>query len=1438
MKTIIPNLQKIILYIFFLSLASSLFAETEPNDSYANANPLVLNENITGTIGVDDRIDFYKINITEDGRLSLLDSTGGTIQYYITLFDDDGSTKIQSHIRYYDNSGGRISVNLSPGTYYVKFDLYGSNPSGMYKLNADFVKTTYPGDIESNDISADAQILNLNNRNTGNLGNRKDGSYDFTDWWKFTVAEDGRLEIRDTTEAPLQYYISIYDADGTSKINEVLRYNDNSGGRLAVNLAPGTYFIKLNMYGQQYSIYGSYVVFPAFIPTTFPGDKEPNDVAEKADSLTLNKLNTGNLGKRKDNDYDFTDWWRLKIEEDGRLEINDSTATTLQYYVTIFDADATSQIQQLLRYRDNSGGRLAVNLSPGIYYLKLNMYGQQYSTYGSYKIDPVFTPTTYPGDKEPNDLTENADSLKLNKLNTGNLGNRKDGDYDFIDWWKFTVEEDGRLEIIDTTEVSLQYYIALWVKEGEKVIKEELRYRDNSGGRIAISLSPGDYYIRLKMYGQSYGTYGTYTINPVFVPTNYAGDAEPNDSIQWAQPINTESRNTGNLGSVRQGIYDEIDWWKLELKEDGLLTIADSTESNLAYYISIYEDDGETLIKQELRYKDNSGRRVQSKLTAGTYFVRLKKYGGNYTTYGSYTLDFKQLPKPLAKFELAKNINSIVLTNQSENADTYQWSFDDGSSSKLKNPSHTFSQPGDYLVELIVSNDYGNDTTSAELSIYGISEIKPQKGGNSGEVTITVLGGGLSKDANIKLQHKDYPSLEASSVYFYERGALRATFDLRNAALELYDIVVENPGKEPVVKEKAFMVVQADEPKPWVNLSGRSRALLNRWQTYTIFYGNTGNVDADLVPVWITVSDPINNQIQFSDLDVLYPDYAEDNNLNHKLDSIDFYFDIDTLWGKYEPTRVFPLYIPKIPAGYTGSLSFKIKTTSEVRINVWNNAPLMENGQLKSFCLEGNSLLGKCIEEAKIRAMRDLALTYIGLIPGGGCITSLTKEFFAIRDMRMQDFSKRRSWGSFTYAMTSLFLGCVADLVPVTKLWQLGIAVTGTIQFLHDGIYAAHNECHEKFGMGSHKNKNIRGVTSFDPNEIVGPLGYGSGNYIDKVKTVNYTIFFENKSSAGAPAQEIWIKDTLDMEKFDLDEFTFQEVSLGDSIKIPLFGQKEFAIDVDLRPKQEIIGRIIGSLDTLTGIVSVYFNSLNPETMETNEDPGLGILPPNINPHEGEGNVSFTVNLKEPSNGLKFANSATIIFDFNEPIKTNTWINTIDTIPPASKIENYNYDSNTGEVVLNLSGSDNLTGIEYYTIYMSKNDSAFIPVLRTSENSVRYKADENLEYRFYSLASDSIGNIESDPQVADISFKLTSATKLSENDYKVFPNPATDELFVQSSYSGIKYIEIISTDGKTVYIGTKIGNLVQINVNGFDKGIYLLKISDEELTTVKKIVIN
>jgi hypothetical protein len=67
--------------------------------------------------------------------------------------------------------------------------------------------------------------------------------------------------------------------------------------------------------------------------------------------------------------------------------------------------------------------------------------------------------------------------------------------------------------------------------------------------------------------------------------------------------------------------------------------------------------------------------------------------------------------------------------------------------------------------------------------------------------------------------------------------------------------------------------------------------------------------------------------------------------------------------------------------------------------------------------------------------------------------------------------------------------------------------------------------------------------------------------------------------------------------------------------------------------------------------------------------PVPGLFATQCNPPEGDGFVSFSVGLKEELwTNDEIRNKATIVFDANEPIITNEYLNTLDMDEPQSRV--------------------------------------------------------------------------------------------------------------------------------------------------------------------------
>jgi hypothetical protein len=269
---------------------------------------------------------------------------------------------------------------------------------------------------------------------------------------------------------------------------------------------------------------------------------------------------------------------------------------------------------------------------------------------------------------------------------------------------------------------------------------------------------------------------------------------------------------------------------------------------------------------------------------------------------------------------------------------------------------------------------------------------------------------------------------------------------------------------------------------------------------------------------------------------------------------------------------------------------------------------------------------------------------------------------------------------------------------------------------------------------------------SHDPNDKIGPAGAGDAHFVTDAVPLEYTIQFENDPGATAPAAEVLVTDQLDPALVDLTTLALGPIAFGDTQVVPPPGLSSFTRDVDLRPARDLIVRIEAGVDP-AGLLSWRLESLDPATLEPPTDPLAGFLPPNANPPEGDGYVSFTV-AQAPglATGTAIANQARIVFDANPPIDTPIWSNTIDATPPASQIASLvPVGECTQDLQVGWSGSDVGSGIGGYSIEVSEDGGPFSLWLASDESTATFPGRWGRSYAFRSIAADAAGNVEEPP---------------------------------------------------------------------------------------------
>jgi len=375
--------------------------------------------------------------------------------------------------------------------------------------------------------------------------------------------------------------------------------------------------------------------------------------------------------------------------------------------------------------------------------------------------------------------------------------------------------------------------------------------------------------------------------------------------------------------------------------------------------------------------------------------------------------------------------------------------------------------------------------------------------------------------------------------------------------------------------------------------------------------------------------------------------------------------------------------------------------------------------------------------------------------------------------------------------------------------------------------------------------------SALDPNYITGP-----GNNIDEIYLrpsdhTSYTIEFENVDTATAPAQVVIVTDTLDANRFDFSTFRFRQVTIGDSLKFNFDKPGNAQLNISSIPMNTDYLRTEATFDTITGIIKWEFTTVDPVDFQPVTDALAGFLPPNANGTEGTGYVSYDVKLKSTLvTGDSINNIAQIIFDTNAPINTNNWLNVIDIDKPISSVNPLPTNINTASFLVSWGGSDYISGIRSYNIYVSVNDQPYeLWLAATDTTQYTYTGVNGSKYEFVSVATDFANNEEdSPPDPANfpdaVTTVLVGIDELSTfRDFDIFPNPAEENVIIQYTLNEQTSVELKLVDlmGKNAITIKKVelnpGEYSEIiDIRNMAKGIYFVEIFVDQKFFVRKFV--
>ena len=595
----------------------------------------------SGSLSNDNGEAWFKIVVPENGEavFTVAKTDGDLGMGYVKLYDlsPDGNTHGRGEIW---NVGEFKVKDCAKGTYYLMVPR--NSGKGSFKVTYTFNPTSanYKDDTEPNDKWQQGVQLTSGVSNTGHLGYYYYEGRDEEDWYKIVVPENGTVKVTIAAHGELNLsYTTLYviDANGSDhNRGSVWGGNDDKAGEFTVPAcAPGTYYLRVPRNGGQ----GGYTLRYDFTATSsvYSDDNEPNQTYETAKEIFSGVDVTGHMGYYYWDDMDEVDWFKFEVPENGTVKVTITPHDALNLsYTTLYVIDAKGADHN--RGSVWNGGEFTVPAcAPGTYYLRVPRNGGQ----GGYTLRYDFTATSsvYSDDNEPNQTYETAKQIYSGVDVTGHMGYYYWDDMDEVDWFKFEVPENGSVKVTITPHDDLGLsYTTLFVIDAKGA--DHNRGSVWNGGEFTVpACAPGTYYIRVPRNGGQ----GGYTLRYDFTATSsaYPDDNEPNQTYETAKLIKSGVDVTGHMGYYYWDDMDEVDWFKVEVPENGKVKVTITAHGDLGLsYTTLYVFDangadhnrgsvwgGNDEVPGEFTVKD---------CAKGTYYIRVPRNGGQ----GGYTLNY------------------------------------------------------------------------------------------------------------------------------------------------------------------------------------------------------------------------------------------------------------------------------------------------------------------------------------------------------------------------------------------------------------------------------------------------------------------------------------------------------------------------------------------------------------------------------------------------------------------------------------------------------------------------------------------------------------------------------------------------------------------------------------------------------------------------------
>ncbi len=609
---------------------STVLTETEDNGTIAAANALAVNTAIQGNSSSKTDKDFFKLELTEAGKLDFNFTITEAVTEYtsytrwtLRLYDENGAV-----LRTHNITGAQIIYNLdgyglNAGTYYLSLTPSDSSyyfTDQTYTLTAKF-DTAIEWESEYNDTLATADTMTLDTP----IGGSTPGT-NHVDYFKLVLEEDAALDV--TFSIPElfssntnEYWkVYLYAGDNGDEIVQSMSVAGNSLNHKmrTIGLGAGTYYVKV-VSDDYYYYTGSYSLTAAAAKDKAYESEFNNSFAD-ADDLTIGTPITGNIHAYGDEDY-----YKIELTEDAAVRLNISieepitTSTDRSYWYLDLYTDSNSLLGHYTYTGSITSGNMNdIGLKAGTYYYKIYGYSSSYWSAVPYTITAI-TDTETPWELENNDTIANASTLELDTPTNGILYLKED-----VDYYKFELTEAGGISFnfdpvkVSDESTSKEYWnIAICFENGNAFATYTITGNKLTNNFTTLGLDAGTYYIRIQ--DDDYYAHTQYVLTAATVEDLW--ESEFNDTISYADELAANTPINGRIHASKGS-----DYYKLTLKKGGVIDVNFAIEpyaqnDDNYWKLSLLNENGDVLQTTSIDGVNALVTLGEYEVGAGTYYI-------------------------------------------------------------------------------------------------------------------------------------------------------------------------------------------------------------------------------------------------------------------------------------------------------------------------------------------------------------------------------------------------------------------------------------------------------------------------------------------------------------------------------------------------------------------------------------------------------------------------------------------------------------------------------------------------------------------------------------------------------------------------------------------------------------------------------------------------